>query len=82
MDFDTAGGSITAIENAIREIEKVKQYLNSKTLIVNDGDNCMDKMMDEVENIAEEMANVRQSILSSASTMKRSYNSFRSNSGS
>lgn len=78
IDFDTAGGSITSIDDSIRELEEVKKHLDSNTLVIdeNAGANVFSGMLVEIDSILQGMLDIRNELSQLSLNMKNVYDSF------
>lgn len=78
IDFDTAGGSITSIDDSIRELEEVKKHLDSNTLVIdeNASANVFSGMLVEIDSILQGMLDIRNELSQLSLNMKNVYDSF------
>lgn len=77
MNWNTAGESKSAIDNAIREIDELIRKFNSTYLILDNNDDSLSPIVEGLKKVNRELISLEEDLLDESLTMGRINNVFK-----
>lgn len=71
MNWNTAGDSKAAIENAIREIDALIRKFNSTYLILDNNEDSLSSIVEGLKKVSRELIDLEEDLLDESLTMGR-----------
>lgn len=71
MNWNTAGDSKAAIENAIREIDALIRKFNSTYLILDNNEDSLSSIVEGLKKVSRELISLEEDLLDESLTMGR-----------
>lgn len=77
MNWNTAGDSKAAIENAIREIDALIRKFNSTYVVLDNNEDCTSPIVEAMKKINNDLISMEEQLLDESLTMGRINNVFK-----
>ena len=77
MNWNTAGDSKNAIDNAIREIDELIRKFNSTYLILDNNEDSLSSIVEGLKKVNRELISLEEDLLDESLTMGRINNVFK-----